>query len=123
MPLLHTSTPLKRIPMATRLLIAVTTLVFLIQLTSWGREWHTRYMLDSRTRRLRHFLTYAFLHLGTAHWLSNMIVLYALGPNVNDLLGQVGFVALYLAGAVMAGIGFVLAGGEPGVVGASGAVG
>jgi membrane associated rhomboid family serine protease len=82
------------------------------------------YQLNGRALSVGQFLTYAFLHVGWAHLLFNMVVLYVLGREINLRLGQVGYVAFYLAGAVMAGLGFVLAsGGEKSMVGASGAVG
>jgi hypothetical protein len=57
------------------------------------------------------------------HLLGNMLALYMFGNNVNDRLGSVGYLALYLAGAVFAGIGCVLLpGSTPRVIGASGAV-
>lgn len=81
-----------------------------------------RYELDARSPAVRDFVTYAFLHLGWIHLIPNMIILYILGNDINARFGHVGYLAFYLAGAVFAGIGFLVTGGQQ-VVGASGAAG
>ncbi|HEY7117107.1 MAG TPA: rhomboid family intramembrane serine protease, partial [Tepidisphaeraceae bacterium] len=59
----------------------------------------------------------------SVHLLGNMLALYMFGNNVNDRLGPVGYLALYLAGAAFAATGCVLLPGSgPRVIGASGAV-
>lgn len=99
----------------------------------WGWKYPTlaeTYELNARDPHLFNFLSYAFLHqAGTvAPWLSihligNMFALYMFGNNVNDRLGSMGYLALYLAGAVFAAVGCVLLpGSSPRVIGASGAV-
>ena len=55
------------------------------------------------------------------HILGNMYFLYLFGNNVNDKLGNVGYTAFYLAGAIFSGIGHCLLSTSP-VLGASGAV-
>src|SRR5688572_29514168 len=50
-----------------------------------------------------------------------MLTLWVFGPNVEDKLGRVGFAALYLGGAVLAGSAHVAFERDP-VVGASGAI-
>jgi membrane associated rhomboid family serine protease len=81
-----------------------------------------RYMLDAHAPRLLEFISYSFLHLNLAHLALNLLVLYMLGAGVNVRLGQVGYLAFYLGGAVFAAVGFLVAGGQA-MVGASGAVG
>lgn len=69
------------------------------------------------------FASYAFLHAGPSHLLSNMVALYVLGVWVLDRVGPWGLLLLYGA-AVLGGAGlFALTarGGAP-MVGASGAV-
>ncbi|MEM8758153.1 MAG: rhomboid family intramembrane serine protease [Planctomycetota bacterium] len=63
----------------------------------------------------------AFLHGGLLHLAFNMIVLAALGPNVEDKLGHFGFILLYAAGAAASG-GAHLAFSQNPAVGASGAI-
>ena len=55
------------------------------------------------------------------HIAGNMFFLYLFGNNVNDKLGNIGYLAFYLAGAVFSGIGHTLMSSSP-VLGASGAV-
>jgi hypothetical protein len=55
------------------------------------------------------------------HIIGNMFFLYLFGNNVNDKLGHIGYLCLYLAGAVFSGIGHTLLNSNP-VIGASGAV-
>src|SRR6476620_2131103 len=99
----------------------------------WGWKYPTlaeNYELNARDPHLWNFVSYAFLHQAgaVAPWLSihligNMLALYMFGNNVNDRLGSVGYLALYLAGAVFAAVGCVLLPGSgPRVIGASGAV-
>jgi len=78
-------------------------------------------MLQSNWPSRWQFVTYAFLHGGLLHIVGNMFFLYLFGNNVNDKLGNIGYLAFYLAGAVYSGIGHYIVGGGN-VLGASGAV-
>ena len=82
-----------------------------------------QYGLSPIEPELYTFLTYAFLHGGWMHLLGNMLFLYIFGNNVNDKMGHIGYLAFYLAGAIFAGIAYVLLqrGSTP-VIGASGAI-
>ncbi|MEO1582993.1 MAG: rhomboid family intramembrane serine protease [Planctomycetota bacterium] len=73
-----------------------------------GFEW---YQLFSST----------LLHGGWLHLIFNMIVLLALGPNVEDKLGHARFLGLYLLGAAAAGFAHILFSQAP-AIGASGAI-
>jgi len=109
-------------PWANYLLIFLNLVVFFAQLRNPSLM--ARYQLNGRALSLMQFLAYAFLHVGWAHLIFNMAVLYILGNDINMRLGQIGYLAFYLAGAVISGLGFVLAGGkDQSMVGASGAVG
>ena len=126
-----TSCRLNRRPTANYILIALNFIIFLIPffLHLSGKteaairinELLKSYMLHSQYPRLYEFITYAFLHGGWMHILSNMIFLLIFGNNVNDRLGHTGYLLLYLGGAVFSGIGHVLLSQAP-VLGASGAV-
>jgi len=87
------------------------------------RDWATQFVLDPRPGHLYlwQFVSYAFLHAGLMHIIGNMFFLYLFGNNVNDKLGNVGYLAFYLAGAVFSGIGHTFLSGSA-VLGASGAV-
>jgi hypothetical protein len=78
-------------------------------------------MLTPVHPHLWQFVSYAFLHGGFLHIFGNMFFLYLFGNNVNDRLGHVGYLCLYLAGAVFSAVGHTLISVNP-VLGASGAV-
>lgn len=85
------------------------------------RPWADQLMLTPVRPYLWQFVSYAFLHSGFVHIIGNMFFLYLFGNNVNDKLGHIGYLCLYLAGAVFSGIGHTLISDSP-VLGASGAV-
>ena len=83
----------------------------------------SHYDLSPRAPQLYTFITYAFLHAGWMHLLGNMLFLYIFGNNVNDKMGHIGYLGFYLAGAVFAGIAYVLLQRTTApVLGASGAI-
>src|SRR5438270_456339 len=123
---IRTDSPLRSKPWMNWALIAVTTLTCAYEaFTDQFRDptWINRLQLSGRVPELYTFATYAFVHVGWLHLLENMLALYIFGNNINDRLGHVGYLAFYLAGAICAGMGFVVsdANGLP-VIGASGAV-
>lgn len=67
------------------------------------------------------FLSSQFLHGNWSHIIFNMVFLYVFGNNLEDRLGHLGYLAFYLAGGVIAGLGHCLLENLP-VIGASGAV-
>jgi membrane associated rhomboid family serine protease len=85
------------------------------------RPWVLKCMLNPVYPYLWQFVSYAFLHEGLMHILGNMYFLYLFGNNVNDKLGNIGYLCLYLGGAVFAAVGHSLLHYNP-VLGASGAV-
>jgi membrane associated rhomboid family serine protease len=78
-------------------------------------------MLTPLRPHLWQFVSYAFLHSSIMHIFGNMYFLYLFGNNVNDKLGHISYLCLYLGGAVFAGAGHTLLHINP-VLGASGAV-
>ena len=126
----RTSIIQRRTPYANYALIAVNVFIFLLSyhhhinpLTGEEetlRPWVNYFMLVERPQ-LWQFVSYAFLHGGFMHIVGNMFILYLFGNNVNDKLGNVGYLAFYLAGAVFSGIGHNVLSNAP-VLGASGAV-
>jgi membrane associated rhomboid family serine protease len=104
------------------LLIFVNLLVFSLQ-NVVDQKIVVAHYLYPQSPQLSQFFTYAFLHANLGHVLGNMLFLYIFGNNVNDKLGNLGYLGFYLAGGVFAGIGYVLtqSGMQP-VAGASGAV-
>jgi len=107
--------------------------IFVFLLTYWPRRdpftgldsvlrpWAEHFMLKPAQPEVWQFVSYAFLHGGLMHIFGNMYFLYIFGNNVNDKLGNIGYLCLYLGGAVFAGIGHSLLHINH-VLGASGAV-
>ncbi|MHC4646070.1 MAG: rhomboid family intramembrane serine protease [Planctomycetota bacterium] len=129
---IRTSIRARRTPYANYGLIVVNILLFM--LTYWPRRdpftgltttilrpWADHFMLKPAQPEVWQFVTYAFLHGGLMHIFGNMYFLYIFGNNVNDKLGNIGYLCLYLGGAVFAGIGHSLLHTNH-VLGASGAV-
>lgn len=125
---IRTSIRPRRTPYANYALIILNVIIFLL---SWMpfhgkgqdnlRSWIDLFMLVPVRPHIWQFVTYAFLHGGLAHILGNMYFLWLFGRNVNDKLGNLGYLTLYLAGAVCSGIGHSLFSQNP-CLGASGAV-
>lgn len=67
------------------------------------------------------FITYAFAHADWWHVISNIIFLWVFGPSVEDRFGHFGFLAFFLAGTILSGMGHVALSPAP-VIGASGAI-
>ena len=118
---IRTDSPLRHTPYMNWGLITANVLVFILQNVDPSITGH--YELAPRDPRLITFITYAFLHGGFMHLAGNMLFLYIFGNNVNDKLGNIGFLGFYLAGAVLSGVFFVAVPDQvhP-VVGASGAI-
>ena len=126
----RTSIKPRKTPYANYILIAANVLIFLLSFHEpsrtngeYLRSWARILVLNPEHGFLHlwQFITYAFLHGGYLHIIGNMYFLYLFGNNVNDKLGNVGYTAFYLAGAVFAGIGHALLSNSP-VLGASGAI-
>ena len=111
---IRTSIRPRQTPYANYVLIALNVVFFL--LTYWPhtvrlrgyvyqeplRLWAQQLMLHPANAYLWQFITYAFLHGSVMHIVGNMYFLFLFGNNVNDRLGSVGYVCLYLAGGVFA---------------------
>jgi len=77
--------------------------------------------LDPRQPEPWAFISYQFVHGGFLHLLFNMVFLWVFGPNVEDRLGRLGYLAFYLVGGAAAGGLHALFEQAP-VVGASGSI-
>ncbi len=105
----------RRTPYANYALIAVNVVIFL--LSYWPhrnpftgpveilRPWAQQFQLIPNRPYLWQFLSYAFLHGDIWHVGFNMFFLYLFGNNVNDRLGNLGYLGFYLGGAVFSGVG------------------
>ena len=125
---IRTSIRPQRTPYANYALIVVNVVIFFLQYHTDPRTggvdfrpWVPQFMLTPVHPYLWQFVSYAFLHGGLMHVLGNMYFLYLFGNNVNDKVGHINYMCLYLGGAVFAGVGHTLLHVNP-VLGASGAV-
>lgn len=124
---LTTDRPRSKSPVLVYSLIAVNTLIFLGMLMldrSGGyaaEDVYRRFAVANEGFVWYQLISSAFLHGGWMHIIGNMIVLAALGPNVEDKMGHAGFGLLYLVSAVASGLAHILFSDNP-AVGASGAI-
>ena len=100
---LRTDSPLRATPWTNWALIAANLLIYLI--TARYPELANGYTLNPAYPKLLNYFTYQFLHANFPHVLFNMLFLYVFGNNVNDRMGNLGYLAFYLAGGVFAGLG------------------
>lgn len=118
---LRTDSPLRNTPYMNWALILANVAIF--ALTRSNPALTEPYILSARQPQLFQFISYQFLHADIMHIVGNMLFLYIFGNNVNDRLGHVGFLALYLAGGVFAGLSYVItSNGWAGLLGASGSI-
>ncbi|NIA06737.1 MAG: rhomboid family intramembrane serine protease [Actinobacteria bacterium] len=118
---IRTNMPLRSTPVVNYLLLVVNIAVFLVTRHGLAAGRLDNYVLQASYPQLHQFLTHAFLHANFAHLAGNMLFLYIFGNNINDRLGNVGYLAFYLAAAFFAGLGHVYMEQSP-AVGASGAI-
>jgi membrane associated rhomboid family serine protease len=79
-------------------------------------------LLNPQSPQLHQFFSAMFLHADWTHLLGNMLFLWVFGNAVNDRFGHLGYLMFYLAGGLLAGIGYILLSGTAPVLGASGAI-
>ena len=92
-------------PIITVLLIAVNFIVFFFELAG-GDDFINRWSLVPAQimagKDWITLLTSMFLHEGWEHILGNMVFLWAFGPEVEDTMGAVRYLAFYLIGGLIA---------------------
>lgn len=130
-----TDLPLKRHPTVTYVIIAVNLLIFAVQ-WSINRNGGTEstnivvqdisQFMDSCVLSTVQFqfsalFTYQFLHASWIHLIGNMLFLLPFGKAIEDRLGHMGFLFLYLISGAIGGAMYV-AMSEGTVIGASGSV-
>src|SRR5438132_3887368 len=116
---LRDSVPVRSWPLVTWALIGANVWVFLYEvllgpdlepfLRTWGfvpARYFTLAEVDPAdwTGRYLPLLTSMFLHGGWAHLIGNMLYLWIFGDNVEDRLGHLRYLALYLLAGVAAGL-------------------
>jgi len=124
---LTTDRPTRKKPRVIHGLLIANVLIFLwMEYTKSGsvqayNEIIDQYAVWSQGFRPIELITSAFLHGGWKHIFFNMLVLAALGPNVEDKMGHFGFGLLYIVGAVASAGAHMFVSDAP-AIGASGAV-
>ncbi len=118
---LRTDSALHRTPYMNYALIVANVIAFAMKayIPGFAEKWQ----LNPGDPQAITFITYAFLHANWMHIAGNMLFLYIFGNNVNDKMGQWGYLAFYLAGGVFAGLLYALVPSQvfP-ILGASGAI-
>ena len=113
----------QRTPWVNYGLILANVLVFILFQRAGSQDQTVRaFLLDPEAPRVYQFFSCMFMHAGFAHLIGNMIFLWVFGHAVNDAFGHAAYLLFYLAGGVIAGIGYVLLSGTAPVLGASGAI-
>jgi len=121
-------------PWVTWALIAANVAVFLVELAVFStpggearflRDWALFPVAVTQGGEYSALLTSMFVHAGFMHVAGNMLFLWIFGDNLEDALGHMGFLALYLAAGVAAALAQILADpmSQIPTVGASGAIG
>jgi membrane associated rhomboid family serine protease len=102
-------------------LIAANAAIFLMGYNG-GNKQIDSWLLYPDSPRLVQFFSSMFLHATVQHVFFNMVFLWVFGNVLNDRLGHVAYLAFYLAGGVLAGVGYIVCCGHAPVLGASGAI-
>jgi membrane associated rhomboid family serine protease len=119
--------PSRTVPFVNLALILVNSAVFLHQVMLPNRQLELfvlHYALVPAWFNWANVFTSMFLHSGWMHIIGNMLYLWIFGDNVEDRVGHIGYLFLYLAFGCVAALGQVIINPYSGVpmVGASGAI-
>jgi len=116
-------------PAMTYALIAGNVIVYLCLLPLGQEAVVSQFGLSPSHASVMYILTSMFVHATPSHLIWNMLFLWLFGPNIEDVLGRVRYVILYLASGFMAAIMhsfittmFIPAYSDIPLVGASGAI-
>ena len=125
---LGSDVPLKRAPRVTPILLGLSIALALAQLITSNltpddpdRLTMTLALIPGHSPWWT-WITYAFVHGGFMHLAGNCLFLFVFGQPVEDRLGRVCFILLYVLGGVAAGIAEALLQGVHPVIGASGSI-
>jgi membrane associated rhomboid family serine protease len=126
-PLVDASRRPRRSPVFTTAIIAVNAFVFVLELIGgdpFVQQWS---VIPADLLAGRHWvtiLTAMFMHAGWMHILGNMVFLWAFGPEVEDAMGRLQYLAFYLLSGLVASLAQIAAMPHSTVpnLGASGAI-
>lgn len=114
--------PAFRLPVITYLLIGLCSVVYLLAMLRTGQGYFDSWVFYTENPFDRALLLSMFAHADWLHLALNLWFLFAVGENVEDLLGRVKFLLFYLTCGVAATLAFVIFSPGEAVVGASGAI-
>ena len=119
---IRTNYRMRHTPWANYAIIAANVVLYMIGFNGGSDRPVDGLLLHPTAPQLYQFVSCIFLHANIQHLLGNMVFLWVFGNAVNDRFGNLGYLAFYLAGGIVAGIGYVLLSGTAPVLGASGAI-
>jgi membrane associated rhomboid family serine protease len=126
--LMEDENPRKHFPAATVLIILLNVILFIWALASPSRALFLlmvpRGVLNYPSENIYMLFTSMFMHANFIHLLGNMYFLWIFGDNIEDMVGMVKYILIYLSCGVVAGLAHAFLTGHPEipVLGASGAV-
>ena len=114
-------------PVVTIAIIAINVVVFLLELAGgepFVEQWA---VIPAHIVTGQHWitiLTAMFMHAGWMHIIGNMVFLWAFGPEIEDAMGPIRYLAFYLLGGIVASVAQIAAISSSTVpnLGASGAI-
>ena len=105
MPLWDESRRPVNFPIVTLLIIGANIFVFMLELSGSDQfvlRWSATPANITSGHQLVTLLTSMFMHGGWAHIIGNMVFLWAFGPQIEDIMGPVRYLAFYLLGGIIA---------------------
>ena len=97
----------ERFPLITTAIIIVNAFVFVLELTggeAFVRQWSEVPSTIVAGHHLVTVLTAMFMHGGWLHIIGNMVFLWAFGPEIEDAMGPVRYLAFYLLSGLAASL-------------------
>lgn len=103
-------------------IVAVTALVGALQILPGNVSAHLMHFLPYSLIEPWRFLTYALVHASLLHFAFNMMILWMVGPAIEQRIGRLPYLAVYLVSAAGAAVAVAWLTPASAVVGASGAI-
>lgn len=103
-------------------IVAVTALVGVLQILPGNLSGQLMYFLPYSLVEPWRFLTYALVHAGVLHFAFNMMILWMVGPAIEERIGRLPYLAAYVVSAAGAAVAVAWFTPASAVVGASGAI-
>ena len=116
-----------RFPTVTSAIIVMNCIAFLLELAGGGAfvgQWSVIPADVAAGRHLFTIISAMFLHAGWLHIIGNMVYLWAFGPEIEDTMGSIPYLAFYLISGIVAFVAQIAADPHSTIpnLGASGAI-